>query len=87
MRSHDFFFSDGDGDGDDGDDAGSVACCGGEQDDAELMLVSCEARLDTESLDSCRLPSCNSPLQYVFFLLYWMSYSVVLGFFLFFGSH
>ena len=69
MRSHDFFFSDGDGDGDDGDDAGSVACCGGEQDDAELMLVSCEARLDTESLDSCRLPSCNSPLQYIFFVI------------------
>ena len=85
LRSHDFFFSDGDGDGDDGDDAGSVACCGGEQDDAELMLVSCEARLDTESLDSCRLPSCNSPLQYIFFCyigchirLYW-AFSFFLG--------
>ena len=60
LRSHDFFFIDGDGSGDDEDDvpaaAGpkTVVTCDGEDDEAELTLVSCEAIDDTESLDRWR---------------------------------
>ena len=47
LRNHDFFFREGDGEGD-VDGSG----CGGEADDTELRLVTCEAILETESFDS-----------------------------------
>lgn len=49
LRSHDFFFIDGEGEGE--QDPGSWE---GDKDETELKFVACEVTLDTESLDNWR---------------------------------